>query len=196
MKKIVLSLLAAGSLGIAFSSCAENKAAEVKTEVMEKKINTQKATNKKEDGPAIGSIETEAYVVKLHRAFTYEPAGSAVLAGTRPKPGHRFIYLDVSLRNKSAEKLEGGFLFIALKLTDSKGVEYKKPAAGLAAYTTEHPEDNNDAEYAALWEAFKPNEFHREIVYAVEVPQGEKNFVLHLPTDRHRTIWKSISFSL
>ena len=150
----------------------------------------------KGDGPSIGTIETDAYIMKLHRAFSYEPAGSEVLAGMKPKAGHKFIYLDVSLKNKGPEKLEGGFLFIALRVTNANGIEYKKPATALAAYTSERPEESNSDEYNALWESFKPNELHREVVYAVAVPKNENSFVLHLPADRFRKEWKTVSFSL
>ena len=181
-------------------SCSDNHAAN--HSVNRNAIDNQKTKNEKDarpvksDGLGIGQIETNAFVLKLHRAFTYEPKGNEIIAGTKPMPGHKFIYLDVSLRNKSAQKLEGGFLFIALRVTDEKGKEYKKPAAALAAYTSANPEDNNNAEYAALWESFDQNEFHREIIYAVEVPENEKTFVLHLPTDRLRKEWKTITFSL
>lgn len=181
-------------------SCSDNHAANhssPKNAINTRKGKTQnEAKPAKADGTAVGQIETNEFVMKLHRAFSYDPNGSEILVGTKPKPGHKFIYLDVSLRNKGVQKLEGGFLFIALRVTDEKGTEYKKPAAALAAYTSEHPEDNNDAEYAALWETFEHDEFHREIIYAVEVPQNEKNFVLHLPTDRQRKGWKTINFSL
>ena len=150
----------------------------------------------KADGEAIGLIETGNYALKLHRAFAYLPKGANILAGMKPKAGHRFIYLDVSLKNTGTKNFEGGFLFIALRITNEKGIEYRKPAAALAAYTATHPEENNDEEYAALWEKFAPGDFHREIVYAVEVPETEKHFLLHLPTDKERKDWKTISFAL
>jgi hypothetical protein len=184
------------SLVASATSCSDNKAAGVMVKSATAAQTEKSSAPVKTDGEAIGAIETENYVLKLHRAFAYEPNGSKILTGMKPKAGHKFIYLDVSLKNKSAEKLDGGFLFIALRVTDAKGTEYKKPAAGLAAYSSEHPEENNDDEYAALWETFKPNEFHREIVYAVEVPAAENNFVLHLPTDRKRKEWQTLSFSL
>lgn len=181
---------------IAITSCSNNNAAELRIKSETNNEARKSAAPVKADGPAIGSIETETYVLKLHRAFAYMPKGSEILAGMKPKPGHKFIYLDVSLKNKSTEKLEGGFLFIALRVTDEKGNEFKKPAAALAAYTSDHPEESNDEEYAALWESFRPNEFHREIVYAVEVPADENKFVLHLPINKLRKEWKRIPFSL
>lgn len=196
MKKRFLSAAIIGFSVVSISSCSDNKAAEVKPVVLSKKELEKSIAPVKTDGPALGSIETGNYVLKLHRAFAYEPKGSEILAGMKPKPGQKFIYLDVSLRNTGTEKLEGGFLFIALKLTDENGTEYKKPAAALAAYSTDHPEDDNSTEYAALWESFAPAEFHREIVYAVEVPTEKKNFVLHMPVDRLRKEWKTISFTL
>ncbi|RYZ27918.1 MAG: hypothetical protein EOO10_11235 [Chitinophagaceae bacterium] len=196
MKKKFLSAATIGLALVTIISCSDNKAAEVNPIALTKKEPEKSKAPVKTDGPALGSIETGNYVLKLHRAFAYEPKGSEILAGMKPKPGQKFIYLDVSLRNTGTEKLEGGFLFIALKLTDENGTEYKKPAAALAAYSTDHPEDNNSTEYAALWETFEPAEFHREIIYAVEVPAEKKNFVLHLPVDRLRKEWKKISFSL
>lgn len=200
MKQFFNASLFIGIALAGLTSCSDNHAAKHTTN--KNAINTEKKESRKDagtikpDGPSIGQIETDQFVLKLHRAFSYEPKGDAIISGTKPKPGYKFIYLDVSLRNKSAQKLEGGFLFIALRVTDEKGTEYKKPAAALASYTSEHPEDNNDAEYAALWETFKQDEFHREIVYAVEVPQNENAFILHMPTDRFRKEWKTIRFSL
>jgi hypothetical protein len=177
-------------------SCSDNNAAEVTIKSETSKNAKKNTVPVKTDGPAIGAIETEDFVLKLHSAFVYEPKGSDVLTGMKPKAGHKFIYLDVSLKNKGTEKLEGGFLFIALRVTDEKGKEFKKPAAGLAAYTSEQPGKYNDDEYAALWESFQPGEFHREVVYAVEVPVAANNFVLHLPVDKQRKEWKTIPFSL
>ena len=196
MKKIILFAGLLGFAGVITTSCSDNKAAQTEELAIPKKEKKTDAAPVKTDGPSIGAIETDNYVMKLHRAFAYEPKGSEILVGMKPKPGFKFIYLDVSLKNKSAEKLDGDFLFIALKLTDEKGVEYKKPAAALAAYATDHPEDNNGGEYAALWETFEPGEFHREIVYAVEVPAEKNNFELHMPTNSLRKEWKKISFSL
>ena len=196
MKKLIaISVIVTLSLS-ALTSCNENKAAGVKVNSATPTETKKSAAPVKEDGPAIGTIETSSYVLKLHRAFTYEPKGSEILNGMKPKQGFKFIYLDVSLKNKGAQSLEGEFLFIALRVTDAEGNEFKKPAAALAAYTTEHTRESNDDEYSALWETFKPNEFHREVVYAVEVPLNEKSFVLHLPTDPLRKEWKTINFSL
>ena len=200
MKQLLNASLFIGIAFAGFTSCSDNHAAS--HSLTKEAINTEKKESKKEsgpvkgDGPSIGQIETEQFVFKLHRTFSYERKTDGIIAGTKPKPGYKFIYLDVSLRNKSAQKLEGGFLFIALRVTDEKGTEYKKPAAALAAYASDHPEDNNDSEYAALWETFQKDEFHREIVYAVEVPQNEKTFQLHIPADKSRKEWKTITFSL
>ena len=176
-------------------SCSDNKAAGVNSKKPEKEAE-KKSSVTITDGPSIGSIETENYMFKLHRAFEYKTQGSEVLAGLKPKQGYKFIYLDVSLKNKSVEKLDGGFLFIALKVTDDKGVEYKKPATGLAAYTSENPIAGDEEEYNELWETFQQNEFHRAVVYCVEVLVPVKNFVLHMPTDSKRKEWKTINFSL
>jgi hypothetical protein len=195
MKKIIMAGLAISLASAMFSSCQDNRAAGSESAKPGAKKDENKAAVKA-DGPAIGTIETDKYVMKLHQAFTYKPAESTVMANWTPKEGYRFIYLDVSLRNKGAEPLDGGFVFIALKVTDKNGVEYKKPAAALAGYTTDHPEASNQKEYEALWEKFDPNEFHREIIYAVEVPEDINEFTLSLPADRQRKEWKQLSFSL
>lgn len=195
MKKISFSALLIAVLGVVTISCSDNIAAEAKPRKFIRKIEADTLLVKK-DGPSIGIIETETYVLKLHRAFAYQPEESDILVGFKPKDGYKFVYLDVSLKNKSAAKLDGGALFIALKVTSTKGVEYKKPSTALAAYATEHPEDNNEIEYNALWESFEPNEFHREIVYAVEVPKNVNKFILHMPTDNKRKEWKELEFSL
>ena len=66
----------------------------------------------------------------------------------------------------------------------------------MAAYTSENPNENTDDEYNDLWKTFQQNEFHRAIIYCVEVPVAVKNFVLHIPTGRKRKEWKTINFSL
>lgn len=193
MKKLIAMALAGGWM-MFLSSCSENHA--TKPVASKPKIDKTSAASVKEDGTAIGSIETDSYVMKLHRAFAYEAQGSDVLAGFKPKEGFKFIYLDVSLRNKGPQKLDGGFLFIDLKLTGENGVEYKKPAAALAAYTSEHPEDSNTDEYNALWGTFDPNEFHREIVYAVEVPKELNSFVVSMPVVARKKDRRELKFSL
>ncbi len=196
MKKMIITGLALGLTSILFISCQDNHATE-KKEI--KKTNADKKESKaaiKTDGEAIGSIETADYIVKLHQVFTYKPKDNAGMANWKPKEGHRFIYLDVSLKNKSAAVLDGGFIFIALKITDKNGVEYKKPAAALAAYTSENPDAQNQDEYNELWGKFESNEFHRELVYAVEVPENINEFELSLPTDNKRKEWNKLQFSL
>ncbi len=196
MKKMIVASLAISLTAIIFVSCQDNHAAETKPV---KKVSKQKEESKaaiKADGPAIGSIETADYEVKLHQVFSYKPEADAVMANWTPKKGHRFIYLDVSLRNKSAAVIDGGFVFIALKVTDMQGVEYKKPATALASYLTDHPEAQNQHEYNEMWGKFEPNEFHRELVYAVEVPENINEFELSLPADKKRKEWKKLQFSL
>lgn len=196
MKKVIVASLAIGLTAVIFTSCQSNHAAETKTV---KKTSNQKEASKvtiKTDGPAIGSIETADYVVKLHQVFNYKPQENAVMANWTPKKGYRFIYLDVSLRNKSAAVIDGGFVFIALKVTDMNGVEYKKPAAALAGYISDNPETQNQNEYNEMWGKFEPNEFHRELVYAVEVPENINEFELSLPADNKRKEWKKLQFSL
>jgi hypothetical protein len=196
MKKIILASVAISFTSVVFISCQDNHAAESKSV---KKANTEsKESNAdiKTDGPAIGSIETADYVVKLHQVFHYKPVKNAVMANWTPKAGYKFIYLDMSLRNKGAAVVDGGFVFIALKVTDRQGKEYKKPAAALAAYLTDHPEAQDSNEYDELWGKFEPNEFHRELIYAVEVPEDINDFELSLPTDNTRKEWKKLQFSL
>jgi hypothetical protein len=194
-KKIMCSGLLIILVAGLFSACQHNQAAEVKAKNTNELPKKETAASKPDDA-SVGTIETENYIMKLHRAFTYSPKKSEVMANWTPKQGYRFIYLDVSLRNKSVQPLDGGFVFIALKVTDKNGTEYKKPAAALAAYTSDHPEAQNLKEYNALWEKFEPNEFHREIIYAVEVPEDINEFILSLPADKRRKEWKQLSFTL
>jgi hypothetical protein len=200
MKKTILFGLSVGLAAALFSACQGNQAAEPKSkdiaEITKKEAASKETGTAKTDGNSIGAIETDNYTMKLHSVFAYSPQKSDVMANWTPKPGYRFIYLDVSLRNKSTQPLDGGAVFIALKVTDKNGVEYKKPATALAAYTSDHPEAQNLKEYNALWEKFEPNEFHREIIYAVEVPENVNDFILSLPADKRRKEWKQVSFNL
>jgi hypothetical protein len=200
MKKTILFGLSVGLAAALFSACQGNQAAEPKSkdiaEITKKEAASKETGTAKTDGNSIGAIGTDNYTMKLHSVFAYSPQKSDVMANWTPKPGYRFIYLDVSLRNKSTQPLDGGAVFIALKVTDKNGVEYKKPATALAAYTSDHPEAQNLKEYNALWEKFEPNEFHREIIYAVEVPENVNDFILSLPADKRRKEWKQVSFNL
>lgn len=195
MKKLfsasVLPVLAACII----TSCNDNQAAVTKKSITAEPAKKISALAKK-DSAAIGIIQTADFEMKLHRAFVYAPQGSDVLAGFTPRPGHKFIYLDVSLKNTGAEVVDGGQIFIALKIAGDNGVEYKKPAAALAAFTSENPGASSQEEYNALWEKFEHGEFHRDIIYAVEVPGSMMQFTLSIPEDNKRKSWKTIKFSL
>jgi hypothetical protein len=195
MKKIKITDLAILFIGMMLPACQDNHATEPGKNGIEVPAKETIASPKTDDA-AIGFIKTENYVMKLHSVFNYKPKPVAGMANMEPKPGFRFIYLDVSLRNTGTAKLDGGDLFIALKITDKNGIEYKKPAMALAAYATEHPDDQSDKEYNALWEKFEPNEFHRALIYAVEVPVNIKKYILSLPVDRTRKEWREIEFEL
>ena len=196
MTRIILSGIIIGLASLSLASCSDNNAAALNTGHRSNKMEKKLAVPVKKDGAFIGSIETESYLLKLHRVFTFQPKGSDLVDGTKPRSGHKFIYLDVSLKNTGREKFDGGFLLIAMRITDDKGIEYKKQAAALAAYTSENAGSSNPDEYDALWSSFKPGDFHREVVYGVEVPADAKSFTLHMPTDRQRKDWKTIHFSL
>jgi hypothetical protein len=195
MKKLFFTSLITGLIATAFISCNDNQAAPAKP--AEKKSDKKEITAPvKKDSAAIGIIQTAGWEMKLHRAFVYAPAGSEVLAGFTPKAGHKFMYLDISLKNTGAEKVDGGQIFIAMKVIGSNGTEYKKPAAALAAFTSENPAASNLEEYNALWEKFEQGEFHREIVWAVEVPAEMNEFKIMVPADKLRKEWKELKFSL
>ena len=195
MIKVTLAGLATGLACITIVSCNDNQAAIAnKPAVVETKKESKAPV--KNDSAAIGIIQTGNYEMKLHRAFVYAPQGSDVLAGFTPRPGHKFVYLDVSLKNTGEDLVDGGQIFIALKITGDNGAEYKKPAAALAAFTSENPGASNADEYNALWEKFTHGEFHRDIIYAVEVPGSMMHFTLSIPADRKRKEWKQIKFSL
>ena len=194
MIKLTLAGLA-GLACITFMSCNDNQAAIAKPSTSIETMPASKAPVKK-DSAAIGTIRTADFEMKLHRVFVYTPQGSDVLAGFTPRPGHKFIYLDMSLKNTGVDVVDGGQIFIALKITGDNGVECKKPAAALAAFTGENPGASNLDEYNALWEKFQHGEFHRDIIYAVEVPGAMTQFTLSIPADRLRKEWKTIKFSL
>lgn len=194
MKKILATGLMASLLANLAVSCNDSTASTKPAVITAKKEEITAPVKK--DSAAVGMIQTDNYEMKLHHAFVYTPAGSEVLAGFKPKEGFKFMYLDVSMKNIGAGKVDGGEIFIALKIIGSDHKEYKKPAAALAAFTSENPTASNLREYNALWEKFDPNEFHRDIVFAVEVPADMKEFTLRLPVDRSRKEWKEIKFSL
>ena len=181
---------------IVMSSCTENRASETRVDAKEKSKDTKAQVPIKTDGPVLGMIETDQYIMKLHRAFHYNPAGNKIPASTRPKAGYKFIYLDVSLKNKDEKTLDGGFLFIGLKITDENNKEYRKPVAALAIYKTENPDENDDKEYKAMWGKLQPGEFHRALIYAVEVPESLHDLILSMPVKERARDFKQIRFSL
>ena len=196
MKLNSIALAAALGLLVASSACTQKKGDETAKQTSFDKKPTSNTPDKK-DGAFISSIETGDYIMKLHNAFVYTShTTNAVVTNVKPKEGFRFVYLDVSLTNKSSGPIDGGSLFISMKVTDDKGTEYKKPAMALALYRTENTGAEEREEYKALWETFKPGDMHRAIVYAVEVPAHINDFIISLPTDRKRKEWNTARFSI
>lgn len=143
------------------------------------------APQKAGDEAAIAVIETDSYVMKVHRAIPFMP-GQDPLGMLKVKEGHRYVVLDMSVKNKSNEPLEMGSIMLVTKISDESGKSYGGNIGALTAYLLQNPDPRHDDEYEAVWSMeFKPGEYHRAIALGVEVPADIKTFVLTAPVKPH-----------
>ena len=137
------------------------------------------------DGPAVAMLETDKFVMKLHKAIAFFPK-SDPFGMFKVTEGHHFIVLDMSVKNKTSEILDMGQIFIHANVKDDKGNKYNilSGVTPIASYTYDNPTDYHQKEYEALWSnTFPANGFHRTTVLGLEAPKDVKNFILTIPTE-------------
>ncbi|HEY8607696.1 MAG TPA: hypothetical protein VIM12_11345 [Noviherbaspirillum sp.] len=131
--------------------------------------------------PAVGMIETENYVMTLHRAIPFTPKTDA-LGLIKAKDGHRYVVLDISVQNKSREVLEMGTIMLFSKVTDKNGKSYGGNLGALTAWALDNPDPKHQDEYDAVWSMeFPPGETHRAVVLGLELPLDVTELVFSAP---------------
>lgn len=149
------------------------------------------------DGPAIATIETSDFILKIHKAvsFTLKPKSYEPF---KVDPSTKLIALDVSVRNKLSTPLNFSRI---LGMTVIKGKGEKNLVAPwvVAAHEVDYPEPNHQKEYDALWSnSFEPDGFHRAILFGINPSKEEKEFKLTVPekADFNNPSRKSVQFSV
>ena len=136
-----------------------------------------------EEAPVIATITAPAYEAKVHKgiAFVPENDGAGLM---QPKPGHRFVVLDMSVKITSKSKeVDMGQILLSTKVTDEKGKEYRMSPMAIAAYTRNNPDPEHYAQYNAMWSKLKPGDYYRTTVFGMEVPAGIKTFLISMKED-------------
>ena len=148
------------------------------------------------DGPAIATLETESFILKIHRAIEFTPAPKAYQA-FKIKEGHKLVALDVSVKSKLSGPLDMGMILTMSALKDGKAHAYMAPWV-VAAYMIDNPDPVHQKEYDALWSnKFGAGEFHRAILLGMDPPAAEKDFTLTMPEKADfNAAKKSVKFSL
>lgn len=191
---IVLTWLSCGSSEV--PKTAGNNDTGKKEEAAPQK--TQAAiTTSVTDDPAIATIETSDFILKIHKAipFSLKPKSYEPF---KVDPSTKLIALDVSVRNKLSTPIN---LSRILGMTVIKGKSEKNLLAPwvVAAHEVDYPEPNHQREYDALWSSsFEPNGFHRAILFGINPSKEEKNFTLVVPEkpDFNNPHKKSVQFSV
>jgi hypothetical protein len=198
MKRTFLPFLAAICLVTACTNNttegAINESANTTTETT-----TNKIGSKVEDGPAIATIETETYVMKIHKVIPFMPDITKTAGAFTPKEGNQYIALDLSVRSKSDKPFSMGNIVLASNIIDDKGNKYGDLMGSMVAFNLTFPEQENQSESEAIWSTeFAPKEFHRSIALAFEAPRDVKNFTFSAPVsdDIMKPEKKQAQFSL
>lgn len=178
--------LIAGISVVLLISCADNKAGTTANTAKDTTTQTTSAVESKpstadvQDGPAIATIETSDYILKIHRAIpfqlkpkSYEPI--------KVDPSTKLVVLDVSVRNKLSTPINFSRI-LGMTVLKGKGEKNLMAPWVVGAYEVDYPEAKHQKEYDALWsENFEANGFHRSILLGLNPEKGEKNFRLIVP---------------
>lgn len=146
---------------------------------------------------ALGTIETDSYLLTLHRAISFVPKTDA-LGLLKTKEDHRYVVLDIGVANKSAQPLEMGSIMLFSRITDTNGKSYGGNLGALTAYTIDHPDPKHQEAYDALLSMeFQPGASHRAVVLGLELPRDVKELVFSAPVaaDMHSEM-RQIRFAL
>jgi hypothetical protein len=172
---------------------AKNESANTPTET----TTTSKTGSKVEDGPAIATIETETYVMKIHKAIPFMPDDTKTAGAFKTKEGNQFIALDISVNSKSNQSLEMGTILLATEITDEKGIKFGEMLPAVTAYTLMFPDPKQQEEYDAIWsEEYVPGQFHRTVAFGFEAPKDVKTFIIKMPTKPNANEMEQATFTL
>ncbi|HET7896835.1 MAG TPA: DUF4352 domain-containing protein, partial [Flavisolibacter sp.] len=131
----------------------------------------------------VASIRTPQYELKLYKAIAFVPKQENA-EGSRLKPDHRYLVLDISVQNTAKTKeVDMGQVLLSAKLQDKKGRTYPLNAMAVASFTLENPDPEHQAQYNALWGKLKPGETYRTKAVGFDVPTTAKEFSLSMNAD-------------
>ena len=179
-----------GSLIIAamLSACGDNKKEEAtatfKTDssaVMPAKDSAAAPATTAQDGPAIATLTAPSFVAKVHNATAFVPTSTTSIF--KVKPRHRFVVLNMSIRNTSDKEIDMGQILLMTKVTDDKGKDFPLYPGAISAYEHEHPDPQHQLNYTAMWHKMKPGAFYRTEIFGIEVPEGTKNLTISMNTE-------------
>lgn len=204
MKKLfvysILFLVYGNLISCNSGETASVKPSDTKVASTEKSISPQTAVsneNSVSDGPTIASLETNDFVLKIHKVipFTLKPKSYQPF---KVDPSTKLVVLDVSVRNKLSTPLDFARI-LGMTVLKGKGDKNLMAPWVVAAYEVDYAEPNHQKEYDALWnEHFEPNGFHRAILIGFNPKKEENNFTLIVPSkaDFNNPMPKEVRFSL
>lgn len=208
MKTNRLHLLVGIAIAIVMISCSGNNTEAKKTlEVKDVQTNAANKTvaddktlpSSAEDGPAIATVETTDFILKIHRAipFALKPKSYQPI---KVDPATKLVVLDVSVRNKLSSPINFSRILgmIVIKGEDEGDKNLIAPWV-VGAYEVDYAEPNHQKEYDALWsEHFEPNGFHRAILIGLNPKKDENKFTMIVPEkpDFNNPAKKELTFSL
>ena len=150
-----------------------------------------------DDGPAIATMETSDFILKIHRAIPFELKPKSYQP-FKVDPATKLVVLDVSVRNKLSTPINFSRI-LGMTVIKSEGDKNLMAPWVVGAYEVDYAEANHQKEYDALWsEHFEPNGFHRAILLGMNPKKEEKKFTLIVPSkaDYNNPMKKSIAFSV
>jgi hypothetical protein len=140
------------------------------------------AAGQAQDGPAIATVETADFVLKVHKAIPFEPNASKTGGAFKPRDGNRFVALDISVRNKSQRPLAMGTIMLQTQIVDDSGKSHGNMLPVLTAYTLSYPDPAQQEQYEAIWAMeYAPGAFHRTVAEGFEAPKELKSFTIRVP---------------
>ena len=179
MKQTFLPFLAAILLLTACNNDAKNAST---NPPIESTTSSTSTPSQVEDGPAIATIETDTYVMKIHKVIPFLPDVTKTAGAFTPKEGNHYIALDMSVRSKIDKPFSMGNVVLASNITDDKGNKYGDLLGSMVAFNLTFPEKENQTESEAIWSTeFAPKSFHRSVALAFEAPKDVKNFTFSAP---------------
>lgn len=197
MKQVFLPFLTAICL---LAACSNDNKESSKTETtssLRETNATSLPSAKPEDDAAIAIIETDAYILKVHKAIPFMPDATKTAGAFKPKDGNQYIALDISVKSKSNQPLEMGSLMLATQVTDEKGSKFGELIPALTSYTLTYPDSKQQEEYDAIWsEEYAPGQQHRTVAFGFEAPKEVKTFIIKMPVKAYASETKQATFTL